>query len=216
MKKIRIIITMICLMLCMATSAQTFVVPTPSSKPSTRSNKVVPPPKVLPPPKETTPPPPHRSGKRNEEGQVTDPTTGAKVKGIERSLSIEELETLANEGDVTAHTQLGMYYFDKDDQKALAHLIVGVNVGNPLAQYYFGCVYYAGKLNVEMDKKKAASYFILSAQQNHAPAQYGIAVCLYNGEGVEQDREAAQQWMEKAAQNGYAEAKEYLETHSFE
>lgn len=145
-----------------------------------------------------------------------DITTGRQVEGIERSQSIGELEVLASQGDIDAHTMLGMYYFMQDDERALPHLIAGAEAGDSRAQYYLGGVYYFGKFGTEADKAAAASYYLKSAQKGHVPAQYGIAVCLYNGEGVEQDRQAAREWMEKAAQNNDEDAKAFLKTHTFD
>ena len=151
-----------------------------------------------------------------ELAHARDLTTGNQVEGVERSTSQEELEERAAHGDATAHTQLGMLYFQKDDERAMQHLKAGSEAGDPLALYYLGAVYYAGKFDIEADKRTAAEYFLQSAQKGHAPAQFTIAVCLYNGEGVRQDLQAARSWMEKAAGNNYDEAKAFLETHSFE
>ena len=160
----------------------------------------------------------HVSRTQTTETMVSTPdiTTGRQVEGIERSLSIEELEELANQGDVEAHTMLGIYYFMQDDDRALPHLIAGAEAGDSRAQYFLGGVYYFGKFGTEVDKAAAASYYLKSAQQGHVPAQYGIAVCLYNGVGVELDRHAAREWMEKAAQNNDEDAKVFLETHTFD
>lgn len=147
---------------------------------------------------------------------VPDMTAGKSVEGIERSMSIEELENLARQGDINAHTTLGMYYFQQDDERALPHLRTGAEAGDRLAQYFLGGVYYLGKFGVEEDKAMAASYYLKSAQQEHAPAQYGVAICLYNGEGVEKDQKAAKEWMEKAAKNNSEDARHFLDTHSFE
>ena len=145
-----------------------------------------------------------------------DLTAGKSVEGIERSMSVEELENRASQGDINAHTTLGMFYFQQDDERSLPHLRAGAEGGDRLAQYFLGGVYYFGKFGVEVDKAMAAAYYLKSAQQEHAPAQYGVAICLYNGEGVEQDKKAAKEWMERAAKNNSEDARKFLETHSFE
>ena len=219
MKKIRIIITMTCLMLTIATSAQHFNPPPSRSKTNAEGNKASSTTATSSPKKSMTKSSriqPKKTESKTLDGSPRDLTTGSQVTGIERSSTIEELENQAKKGDIMAHTQLGMYYYQKNEQKALPHLIAGAEAGNPLAQYYLGGVYYTGKFEVEVDKTRAATYFLLSAQQNHVPAQYGIAICLYNGDGMPQNRKAARLWMEKAAHNNYADAKIFLETHSFE
>lgn len=49
-----------------------------------------------------------------------------------------------------------------------------------------------------------------AANLNVAPAQYGLGVCYYNGDGVELDHNKAKFWWEMAYQNGMPEAKEEL------
>ena len=148
--------------------------------------------------------------------ETIDPTTGRKVGGIERSLTIGELEAEANKGDVSAHTALGMYYFQEDDDRALPHLLAASEAGDSVALYFMGGVYFLGKCGIETDKAKAASYFHQAALQDNALAQYAIGKCLYEGEGVEQDLKAAKEWMEKSAQNGCKDATSFLESHTFE
>jgi len=152
--------------------------------------------------------------------RVDDPTTGREVKGIKRSATLEEtikeLEDAANKGDVRAHTALGMYYFQEDDDRALPHLLAASEAGDSVALYYLGGVYYLGRCGVETDKAKAASYYLQAALQDNALAQYAIGKCLYEGEGVEQDLKAAKEWMEKSAQNGCKDATSFLDSHTFE
>ena len=146
---------------------------------------------------------------------VEDPTTGRDVEGIERSATIEEFEAAANKGDVSAHTALGMYYFQKDDNLAFSHLLAASEAGDSVALYYLGGMYYLGRCGVETDKAKAASYYLQAALQDNALAQYAIGKCLYEGEGVEQDLKAAKEWMEKSAQNGCEDATSFLDSQTF-
>ena len=146
-----------------------------------------------------------------------DQTTGTEVGGIVRGMTSEgELESLAQKGNVDAHTQLGVIYFHRNDKRALSHLRAGADAGDRIAQYFLGGVYYNGMCGAKTDKATAASYFLKSARQNHVPAQYAIAVCLYNGEGTKEDKNAAREWMKKAAASGNDDAKSFLQSHSFE
>lgn len=214
MKKLIIVLTT-CMLLPISLCAQQFVIPTPkplkkiTSNPSTTkgntsgntSTKILPP--KTPRINQTVCP-------------VPDITTGQKVEGIERSIAISELEESAQRGDINAHTQLGMYYYSKDDDRALNHLRIASEANNYLAQYYLAGIYYHGKFGIPTDKATAASLFLKSANQNHAPAQFSLAICYYNGEGIEQDRKAALEWMEKAALNNYEDAKAFIKENSFE
>jgi len=148
--------------------------------------------------------------------QMADATAGHVVEGIERSLAIDELEAKAAKGDADAHATLGMYYFQKGDSRALEHLETGAKAGNGNALYYLGGVYYFGKFGVKADKRKAARYYLQAAKEGNALAQYAIAVCLYDGDGVVKDRQAARKWMETAAKNNCQDAKDFLQSHSFE
>ena len=223
MKMVRFLITTAFLMLSLTAGAQEFIIPeisktkgnkTEASKPSSSPSATRKQPK-----KETIGPKstrPKMSGATMHLTAPSDPTTGKEVEGLERSTSIKELEDRAAKGDIEAHTQLGMIYFGNDDKEALPHLQAGADAGDPLAQYFLGGVYYLGKFGVKADKAMAASYYLKAAQQGLAPAQYATAACLYKGEGVDQDKAAARSWMEKAAENEYDDAREFLQTHSFD
>lgn len=50
-----------------------------------------------------------------------------------------------------------------------------------------------------------------AAEQGHDRAQYNIGAFYCNGEGVARDLQKARQWMEKAAANGNANAKKWLQ-----
>lgn len=188
MKKTRIIITMTCLMFCLTMSAQSFVIP-PSPTPKTRTNTEG--------KKTTSPSPslPEKTSKASDQGKKTREETWS-----------------APQPDITTGRQVTGI----ERSSSIEELEIQASKGNPYAQNALGALYYSGKLGITVDKTKAASYFLQSAQQNHAPAQFNIAVCYYNGEGIKQDREKAHLWMEKAAKNNYADAKEFLENHSFE
>ena len=61
-----------------------------------------------------------------------------------------------------------------------------------------------------MDKVLAAKWFRQAAEQGHAAAQYNLAACYHNGEGVRKNSVAAVKWCRKAAEQGLAVAKEGL------
>ncbi len=57
---------------------------------------------------------------------------------------------------------------------------------------------------------KAASYFKKAAKSGNAEAQYALAICYLNGDGVFRSVMKARQWLEYSAANGYAKAVEKL------
>jgi len=59
---------------------------------------------------------------------------------------------------------------------------------------------------VEQDHVCAAQWFTKAAEQGHASAQFCLAGCFGDGEGVEQDHVHAAQWFTKAAEQGHANA----------
>ena len=56
------------------------------------------------------------------------------------------------------------------------------------------------------DYGKAYSIFEELALENDSPAQYGLGVMYYEGQGVKQDYLKAKEWYEKAAMQGYSDA----------
>ena len=49
-----------------------------------------------------------------------------------------------------------------------------------------------------------------AAELDYAPAQYGLALMYYYGEGTEKNWDMAFQWMSKAAEQAYAPAQQGL------
>jgi TPR repeat protein len=61
------------------------------------------------------------------------------------------------------------------------------------------------------DKKKAFKLYEKAANMGNANAQFYLAICFRDGEGVRADRKKAKEWYKKAAAQGHAKAKEQLE-----
>ncbi|MCD7802218.1 MAG: SEL1-like repeat protein, partial [Clostridiales bacterium] len=59
-------------------------------------------------------------------------------------------------------------------------------------------------------KAKAAYWYEKAAQQGIAQAQFNLAACYYNGQGVTRDRAKAKEWFQKAADQGVEQAKAIL------
>ena len=58
--------------------------------------------------------------------------------------------------------------------------------------------------------EKAAEWYLRSAEQGNANAQYRLGLLYYDGRGVKQDYEEAARWLTEAAKQNHAEAQYYL------
>ena len=79
------------------------------------------------------------------------------------------------------------------------------NGGNPRAQYNLGRMYLWGMndLGIRQNDQQAYTWFLKSAEQGYAPAQYAVGVALRDGRGVAADSVAAKTWLNKATAQGY-------------
>lgn len=66
--------------------------------------------------------------------------------------------------------------------------------------YELGCLYWYG-YGVERSQEKAAALFALAAEQNHASAQYQLALALWPRDRIESER-----WLVRAAEQEHAPA----------
>ena len=78
------------------------------------------------------------------------------------------------------------------------------NLGDVNAQIEYAD--YLSSSEVEADRRLAAKYYELAAEQGHGYAELLIGDCYYFGDGTEQDYERAFYWFSLAAENGYIEA----------
>ena len=83
----------------------------------------------------------------------------------------------------------------------------------PLALNNLGAVYY-NAMGVPKDYKKAFDLFLRAAERGIEEAQFTVASMLFHGTGVDIDidKDKAKLWFKKAAQQGSAEAKKYLDS----
>lgn len=109
--------------------------------------------------------------------------------------NVEELENLANGGNVTAMYELGKKYFlgngvDQNLGKAKYYLENASERGNRKADYYLGKMYYNGT-GVATDYGKAKYYFEKSSEANNVFSTYYLGKLYFWGDGVEKDYEKA-------------------------
>ena len=73
------------------------------------------------------------------------------------------------------------------------------------APFQLGCIYAYGQ-GVKTDYKKAATYYSIAAENNHAEAQCMYATMCHMGIGVQQNDNLAFNWYNKSAKQGNDEA----------
>ena len=97
--------------------------------------------------------------------------------------------------------------FQKNDLSWLDWIGVSAKAGDEKAQYELGLHL------LEIHQKGAYDWFMRSARQGYAPAQYQIASFYQDGFEVKKNTKLAYQWMEYSAGQGYYEAILWLERH---
>lgn len=79
---------------------------------------------------------------------------------------------------------------------------------------YLDATYALGELEEEKGTPEgdvaAFEYFLSAAQEDHIPSKFKVALCLYWGKGVEEDRALGESLLIDAAENGYEPAIEEI------
>jgi hypothetical protein len=81
--------------------------------------------------------------------------------------------------------------------------------GDAEAQFSLGLKFASGG-PAWLDYDKAAHWYLLAANQNHALAQFNLGLMFAGGQGVARDEAQALMWIQKAAQQGDAGAQHHL------
>ena len=86
------------------------------------------------------------------------------------------------------------------------------DMGDVNAQFQLPNFYYEPPEHSSLPKSylKAAKYYRLAAEQNHAPSQHNLGVLLLKGQGVERDWVEAYAWFSLAADQGYRAAQDAI------
>lgn len=107
-------------------------------------------------------------------------------------MEINELENLAQNGDVGASYELGKAYFSGvggvqvDYNKARGYFEFAAENGSVGANYYLGKIYYNGN-GVATNHLKAKEYFEKSSSADNVFSKYYLGKLYYWGDGVEKD-----------------------------
>jgi TPR repeat protein len=126
------------------------------------------------------------------------------IEAIEKSFAVVEKksedlpEPRLNTGD-TVDWNL------HEDQRSVRLLQIGADLGDAVAQFNLGSLYYHGDL-VPKDLFKAAELYQKAADQGHASAQYHLGRLYHFGQGVPKDLFKAAEFYQKAADQGDAGA----------
>ncbi|HVU26832.1 MAG TPA: tetratricopeptide repeat-containing serine protease family protein [Verrucomicrobiae bacterium] len=126
------------------------------------------------------------------------------------SLSIEQIKSLAENGDAQAQYKLGNRYLQgegvsKDSSKAIKWYRKAADQGQVQAETLLGYSYLSGE-SVPKDSSEAIKWFRKAADQGYDYAQDCLGECYQGGIGVPQDYGEAVKWYQKAAEQGYVTA----------
>jgi localization factor PodJL len=123
---------------------------------------------------------------------------------------LDKLTQLANAGNVTAETVVGLKYLDgdgvpKDEKLAANWLEKAAPAGQPVAQYRLATLYERGS-GVTADPAKAEHWYEAAANQGNRKAMHNLAVAYAEGAGVKKDFIEAARWFSKAADLGLSDS----------
>ena len=128
------------------------------------------------------------------------------------AVDLQQLKTLATQGNASAQNRLGQLYFSgqgvpQDYTMARGWYEKAATQGNAWSKNQLGQLSADG-LGVPQDYKKARQWWEQAAAQGIAQAQYSLGQLYANGRGVPQDYTMARGWYEKAAtqRNAWAQA----------
>ncbi len=130
------------------------------------------------------------------------------------AVDLQQLKTLATQGNASAQNRLGQLYFSgqgvpQDYTMARGWYEKAATQGNAWSKNQLGQLSADG-LGVPQDYKKARQWWEQAAAQGIAQAQYNLGQLYANGRGVPQDYTMARGWYEKAAAQGNAWAQAQL------
>lgn len=109
-------------------------------------------------------------------------------------------------GDITAHMNLGNYYYAQDrDAEAVPLFRYAADAGFTPAVYKLALCHYFG-YGVAENEATAFLLFREAAQQGHAAAAYYAAMCCYRGHGTPENRPEGDRWLAQAMEGEYAPA----------
>ena len=131
----------------------------------------------------------------------------AKVTGASAPVSADRITQLANAGNPTALTILGLKALDNGNgaADAVKFLTQAAEKGQAVAQYRLGTLYERGQ-GVSADPVKAMHWYELSANQDNRKAMHNLAVAYASGPPGKRNMTEAARWFAKAAALGLSDS----------
>jgi TPR repeat protein/antitoxin component YwqK of YwqJK toxin-antitoxin module len=152
-----------------------------------------------------------------EGGSISNDGYQKGLKALKRGdfkTTLREWGALAEQGDLFAHTNLGMMYVRgdgvaQDCQKAMQWLLKASDLGHNEAKYQLGKMFHDG-VGMPKNNERAIAFWITAAEKGHARAQSDLGMMYANGNGVKRDDKAALKWFLLAAEQGRVVAQSNL------
>jgi localization factor PodJL len=124
--------------------------------------------------------------------------------------TLDRVTQLANAGNPTAQTILGLKELDADGvpanpADAAKWLERAANQGQAVAQYRLGTVYERGQ-GVPANAASATHWYQMAANQGNRKAMHNLAVAYASGAAGKKDMAEAARWFAKAAELGLADS----------
>ncbi len=131
------------------------------------------------------------------------------------SLAAQWLERAAEQGVPEAQRTLGWLYstgygVDQDDDRAVACYRQAAEGGDAEAQMAMGLFHHFGRHGVERNAGEMLRWYQRAAEQGNTRAQYALGKLMADGVLVQQNDEAAFQWLTLAIMSGSEPAKKEL------
>lgn len=127
--------------------------------------------------------------------------------------SFTYMKRAADLGDAIAQTHVAQAYEngmwgapEKNWNLSKKYYDMALAQDNDHAQWAVGENYLGGYNGYPLDERKAAEYFQKGALNGSHRAQLSLALCYYNGKGVQQNMVECAKWLKAASEQGNAEA----------
>ncbi len=135
---------------------------------------------------------------------------GKKKKPLSAKLTVKELLSRANAGEIDAYRLLGYKYDNaigvkRSPAKARQFFEKAAEKGNAGAMFSLGVMYFRDD-GVEQDKSKARDYWEKAADKDDVDAMFILGAMYNEADGVEEDKSKARDYWEKAAEKDDADA----------
>jgi TPR repeat protein len=121
------------------------------------------------------------------------------------------------------HCGIALACFDTDQSIPVSDLLPRAERGDASAQFSLAEEYRRGEYDcgrgeiagVPQDFNEARRWYTMAADQGNADAAFALATMYINGEGIEPDRRAAHNWLQRAADEGSLPARNLIQNGLF-